>query len=76
MRPAAPAPSPPTAAHPSAVADAAPLTISGDDPVAMYLWDALGRVCAAMGPEQFAPFMRSEVDKWRKVIKSSGITVD
>jgi tripartite-type tricarboxylate transporter receptor subunit TctC len=27
-------------------------------------------------PEQFAPFMRSEVDKWRKVIKSSGITVD
>ena len=27
-------------------------------------------------PEQFAPFMRAEVDKWRKVIKTSGITVD
>jgi tripartite-type tricarboxylate transporter receptor subunit TctC len=27
-------------------------------------------------PEQFAPFLRSEVDKWRKVIRSSGITVD
>lgn len=27
-------------------------------------------------PEQFAPFMRTEVDKWRKVIKTSGVTVD
>lgn len=27
-------------------------------------------------PEQFAPFLRTEVDKWRKVIKTSGITVD
>jgi tripartite-type tricarboxylate transporter receptor subunit TctC len=27
-------------------------------------------------PEKFAPFMRSEVDKWKKVIKSSGLTVD
>ena len=27
-------------------------------------------------PEKFGPFMRTEVDKWRKVIKSSGITVD
>jgi tripartite-type tricarboxylate transporter receptor subunit TctC len=27
-------------------------------------------------PAQFAPFMRAEVDKWRKVIKTSGITVD
>ena len=27
-------------------------------------------------PEKFAPFMRTEVDKWRNVIKSSGITGD
>jgi tripartite-type tricarboxylate transporter receptor subunit TctC len=27
-------------------------------------------------PEKFAPFMRSEVEKWRKVIKTSGLTVD
>ncbi len=27
-------------------------------------------------PEQFAPFLRSEVDKWRKVIRSSGISID
>lgn len=27
-------------------------------------------------PEQFAGFMRTEVDKWRKVIRSSGISVD
>ena len=27
-------------------------------------------------PEKFGPFMRTEVEKWRKVIKSSGITVD
>jgi tripartite-type tricarboxylate transporter receptor subunit TctC len=27
-------------------------------------------------PEQFTAFMRKEVDKWRKVIKSSGITTD
>jgi len=27
-------------------------------------------------PEKFGPFMRTEAEKWRKVIKSSGITVD
>jgi tripartite-type tricarboxylate transporter receptor subunit TctC len=27
-------------------------------------------------PAQFATFMRAEVDKWKKVIKSSGISVD
>jgi tripartite-type tricarboxylate transporter receptor subunit TctC len=27
-------------------------------------------------PEKFAQFMRTEVDKWKKVIKSSGISVD
>ena len=27
-------------------------------------------------PEKFGPFMRTEVDKWRKVIKTSGVTVD
>lgn len=27
-------------------------------------------------PEKFAAFMRSEVDKWRRVIKTSGLTVD
>ena len=27
-------------------------------------------------PDQFAPFLRAEVDKWRKVIRSSGITID
>ena len=33
--------------------------------------DAIGST-----PEKFGPFMRVEMDKWRKVIKSSGITVD
>jgi tripartite-type tricarboxylate transporter receptor subunit TctC len=27
-------------------------------------------------PEQFAPFLRAEVDKWRKVIRTSGITIE
>jgi tripartite-type tricarboxylate transporter receptor subunit TctC len=27
-------------------------------------------------PEKFGPFMRTEVEKWRKVIKTSGVTVD
>lgn len=27
-------------------------------------------------PQQFAAFMRTEVDKWRKVIRSTGISVD
>jgi len=27
-------------------------------------------------PEKFGPFMRAEVEKWRKVIKTSGLTVD
>ena len=27
-------------------------------------------------PEEFAPFLRAEVDKWRKVIRSSGITIE
>ena len=27
-------------------------------------------------PEAFGRFMRSEIDKWRKVIRSAGITAD
>ena len=31
--------------------------ISGDDPVATYLWDAIGRVCVALGAPVFAPYL-------------------
>ena len=37
---------------------------------------SLGADPVGSSPEQFAPFLRSEVDKWRKVIRSSGISIE
>jgi tripartite-type tricarboxylate transporter receptor subunit TctC len=33
----------------------------------------VGFTPAPLGPEQMAPFIKSEVDKWNKLVKQAGI---
>ena len=40
------------------------------------LWTKQGAVAMKMNPQEFDKYMREDIDKWAKVIKSAGIKVD
>ena len=40
------------------------------------LWNTQGMEIHPSSPEQFAAFIRSETDKWAKVVKQAGITAE
>jgi tripartite-type tricarboxylate transporter receptor subunit TctC len=39
-------------------------------------FDALGMPVAGWGPERFAPYLHSEIQRWRTFILSTGIKAD
>ncbi|HEX9390119.1 MAG TPA: tripartite tricarboxylate transporter substrate binding protein [Usitatibacteraceae bacterium] len=45
-------------------------------PAIKDVWARQGAVPMNMSPEQFAKYMREDIDKWAKVVKISGATVD
>mgnify|MGYP003346314859 CR=1 FL=1 len=38
--------------------------------------DTLGYIARVGSPEEYANFVQSEVDKWRRVVKSANVRVD
>ncbi len=45
-------------------------------PEVVQLWTKQGAVAMKMNPQEFDKYMREDIDKWSKVIKSAGIKVD
>ena len=39
-------------------------------------WEKQGAVPMTMTPDQFAQYMRDDIEKWAKVVKDSGATPD
>jgi tripartite-type tricarboxylate transporter receptor subunit TctC len=40
------------------------------------IWDAQGATAGGQTPAEFAKFVRSEIEKWGKVVKDAGIKID
>jgi len=40
------------------------------------IWDAQGATVGAQPPAEFAKFVRSEIEKWGKVVRDAGIKID
>ena len=40
------------------------------------IWDAQGATAGGQTPDEFAKFVRSEIEKWGKVVKDAGIKID
>jgi tripartite-type tricarboxylate transporter receptor subunit TctC len=46
------------------------------DPAVIERMKSIGAVADAKNPQEFRAFMRADYDKWRRVIKANGISVD
>jgi tripartite-type tricarboxylate transporter receptor subunit TctC len=46
------------------------------DPAVIERMKAIGAVANVKGPGEFRAFMKADYDKWQRVIKANGISVD
>ncbi len=40
------------------------------------IWAAQGAAAGGQNPDEFARFVRSEIEKWGKVVREAGIKID